>query len=108
MPSDSHNIGGAQVYIHPIQTKSWGEGSRAPEPSTLGDFSPTLADFFPTLGDFLFYMLHISLLRWRISLLRWGRGGLAQLVAHWFVSRCGVSSSPTCGTEHFGFPLSAP
>ena len=29
---------------------------------------------------------------------------MALLVAHSTVSRCVVSSSPTCGTEHFGFP----
>ena len=31
-----------------------------------------------------------------------------QLVARSTVSRCVVGSSPTCATEHFGFPPSAP
>ena len=31
-------------------------------------------------------------------------GGGAQLVARSTLDRCVVGSSPTCGTEHFGFP----
>ena len=37
----------------------------------------------------------------------WGTG-VAQLVARLTLDRCVVGSSPTCGTEHFGFPPSAP
>ena len=34
--------------------------------------------------------------------------GVAQLVPRSTPDRCVVGSSPTCGTEHFGFPPSAP
>ena len=37
-----------------------------------------------------------------------GRTGVAQLVARSTPDWCVVGSSPTCGTEHFGFPPSAP
>ena len=37
-----------------------------------------------------------------------GGTGVAQLVARSTPDRCVVGSSPTCGTEHFGFPPSAP
>ena len=37
-----------------------------------------------------------------------GGSGVAQLVARSTLDRCVVGSSPTCGTEHFGFPPSAP
>ena len=33
---------------------------------------------------------------------------MAQLVARSTPDQCVVGSSPTCGTEHFGFPPSAP
>ena len=40
----------------------------------------------------------------------WSSGGtgVAQLVARSTPDRCVVGSSPTCGTEHFGYPPSAP
>ena len=37
-----------------------------------------------------------------------GRTGVAQLVARSTPDWCVVGSSPTCGTERFGFPPSAP
>ena len=37
-----------------------------------------------------------------------GRTGVAQLVARSTPDWCVVGSSPTCGTEHFSFPPSAP
>ena len=37
-----------------------------------------------------------------------GGTGVAQLVARSTLDQCVVGSSPTCGTEHFGFPPSAP
>ena len=37
-----------------------------------------------------------------------GGTGVAQLVARSTPDRCVVDSSPTHGTEHFGFPPSAP
>ena len=49
----------------------------------------------------------IPLLRTRGYVILWGNR-VAQLVARSTPDQCVVGSSPTCGTEHFGFPPSAP